>query len=106
MDTKYGYFPKTQISEHNDELHANVLALLYMKEENCATLDSYFNSLLWRLNGYNEVFGNQPIMIDIISNLEEARIEATKELYNHHKYRKLVLDAFNMLDKLEESDGE
>ena len=106
MDTKYGSFPKTQISNHKNELHNNVLALLYMKEENCGTLDDYFYSLLWRLNGYNEIFGNQPVMIDIMSNLEEARIEASKEIYNHRKYRKLVLDAFNMLDKLQESDGE
>lgn len=106
MDTKYGNFPKKQISNHKNELHDNVLALLYMKEEKCETLDNYFHSLLWKLNGYNEIFGNQPVMIDIMSNLEEARIEALKDFYNHRKYRKLVLDAFNMLDKLQESDGE
>jgi len=106
METKYGTFPKTQIIEHKNELHDNVLALLYMKEENCSTLDEYFSSLLWRLNGYNEIFGNQPVMIDIMSNLEEARVEAKKEKYSHYKYRKLVLDAFNALDQLKESDGE
>lgn len=106
MQTKYGEFKQTQISEHKNELHDNVLALLYMKEENCPTLDSYFSSLLWRLSGYNEVFGFQPVMIDIMSNLEEARMEALKKDYNHTKYRKLILDAFNALDKLKESDGE
>ena len=106
METKYGTFPQTQILEHKNELHDNVLALLYMKEENCPTLDEYFSSLLWRLNGYNEIFGNQPVMINIMSNLEEARIEAQKEKYSHFKYRKLVLDAFNALDQLKESDGE
>ena len=106
MNSKYGEFPQTQIFEHNNELHACILALLYMKEENCSTLDAYFASLLWKLHGYNEMFGNKTIMIDIMSNLEEARIEAAKENYNHLKYRKLVLDAFNALDKLKESDGE
>lgn len=106
MNTKYGTFEKTQISEYKNELHDNVLALLYMKEENCATLNDYFSSLLWKLNGYNEIFGNDPVMIDIMSNLEEARIEAAKENYSHFKYRKLVLDAFNALDQLKESDGE
>lgn len=106
METKYGIFPRSQISEHKNELHDNVLTLLYMKEKECPTLDNYFSSLLWRLNGYNEIFGNQPIMIDIMSNLEEARIEALKEDYNHTKYRKLILDVFNSLDKLKESDGE
>ena len=106
MDSKYGTFEKTQIVEHKNELHNHILALLYMKEENCSTLNDYFSSLLWKLNGYNEIFGNDPIMIDIMSSLEEARIEALKENYSHTKYRKLVLDAFNSLDKLKESDGE
>lgn len=106
ITTKYGDFKTSQILDHKQELHNNVLALLYMKEENCSTLDNYFSSLLWRLSGYNEIFGNQAIMIDIMSNLEEARNEAKKEKYNHNKYRKLILDAFNMIDKLKESDGE
>ena len=106
ITTKYGEFTITQIVEHKQELHNNVLALLYMKEENCPTLDNYFSSLLWRLSGYNSIFGNQTIMVDIMSNLEEARNEAKKETYNHNKYRKLILDAFNMIDKLKESDGE
>ena len=106
MNTKYGEFKITQIVEHKQELHNNILALLYMKEENCPTLDNYFSSLLWRLSGYNEIFGNQAIMIDIMSNLEAARIEASKDVYDHNKYRKLILDAFNSIDKLKESDGE
>lgn len=106
LETKYGDFKTTQVLEHKQELHNNILALLYMKEENCDTLNDYFSSLLWRLSGYNEIFGNQPIMIDIMSNLEEARCEASKSDYNHNKYRKLILDAFNSIDKLRESDGE
>ena len=102
MDSKYGKFESKQIVEHKQELHDNILSLLYMKEENSSTLDKYFSSLLWRLNGYNEIFGNQVIMIDIMSNLEEARIEAAKECCDFNKFRKLVLDSFNMIDKLKE----
>lgn len=102
MESKYGEFKVTQILEHKQELHDNILSLLYMKEENNPTLDKYFSSLLWRLSGYNEIFGNQAIMIDIMSNLEEARIEALKEYCDFKKYRKLVLDSFNMIDRLKE----
>lgn len=106
MYTKYGDFKITQILEHKQELHNNILSLLYMKEENCETLDSYFDSLLWRLSGYNSIFGNQAIMVDIMSDLEEARNEANKDNYDHKKYRRLILNAFNMIDKLKESDGD
>lgn len=102
MESKYGNFKITQIVEHKQVLHDNILALLYMKEENSPTLDNYFSSLLWRLSGYNEIFGNQAIMIDIMSNLEEARIEASNAKCDFQKYRKLVLDFFNMIDKLKE----
>ena len=104
MNSKYGKFKVTQILEHKQELHNNVLSLLYLKEEKCPTLDNYFSSLLWRLSGYNEIFGNQAVMINIMCSLEEARKEALKENYDHNKYRKLILDAFNMIDDLKESD--
>ena len=102
METKYGEIKLTQILEHKQILHSNILTLLYMKEENSPTLDKYFSSLLWRLSGYNEIFGNQAIMIDIMSNLEAARIEASKEECDSKKYRKLILDSFNLIDKLKE----
>lgn len=102
MKTKYGEFKTTQILEHKQELHDNILSLLYMKENNSPTLDNYFASLLWRLSGYNEIFGNQATMIDIMSNLEEARLEALNPLCDFKKYRKLILDSFNLIDKLKE----
>ena len=79
--------------------------MLFRSEEECKTLDKYFSSFLWKLSGFNSVFGNQIVIIDIISNLEEARNEALKDDYNHSKYRKLILDSFNLVDKIRESDG-
>ena len=106
MKTKYGNFPDTQIHNHKDTLHSDVFRLLWMKEENYDKLDQYFSSILWKLNGYNEVFNNQTEMIDIISILEEARIEAEKENYDHKKYRKAILDCMSLIDRLQESDGD
>lgn len=106
MKTKYGNFPNTQIHKHKDTLHSDVFRLLWMKEENYDKLDQYFSSILWKLNGYNEVFNNQTEMIDIISILEEARIEAEKENYDHKKYRKAILDCMSLIDRLQESDGD
>ena len=106
MKTKYGQFPKTQVHKHKDILHNDVFRLLWMKEENYAELDTYFSSILFKLNGYNEVFNNQPVMIDIISILEEARIESQKENYSHRVYRKAILDTMSLIDLLDESEGD
>lgn len=106
MMTKYGNVRNTQIHNHKDTLHSDVFKLLWMKEEGYEGLNKYFESLLWKLNGYNEVFNNQPVMIDIISILEEARIEANKSDYSHRLYRKAILDTMSLIDLLQESDGD
>ena len=106
MTTKYGNIDNIQIRKHKEILHKDVFKLLWMKEENYPQLDAYFSSVLWKLTGYNSVFNNQVIMIDIMSLLEAARIEANKEDYNHSKYRKAILDSMSLIDKLKESDGD
>ena len=106
METKYGQIENTQISDHKELLHKDVFKLLWMKEENYPQLDRYFSSVLWKLTGYNSVFNNQAVMIDIISILETARLEAKKPNYNHSEYRKAILDSMSLIDKLKESDGE
>lgn len=106
MQTKYGQIDNKTIHEHKDTLHKDIFKLLWMKEEGYPKLDVYFSSLLWKLNGYNEIFNKQPIMIDILSNLESARIEAEKDEYNHSLYRKAILDSMSLVDKLKESDGD
>lgn len=106
MNTKYGKIDASQIRKYKQELHNRILSFLYLKEENCSTLDDYFAHFLWKLDGYNHLFGDQPVMIDIMSELEEARITASKVPYDHKKYRKLILDAFNLIDNIAESDGD
>lgn len=106
MKTKYGNIDDIQIRKHKEVLHKDIFKLLWMKEENYPKLNTYFSSILWKLVGYNSVFNNQVVMIDIISNLEAARLEAEKENYNHTKYRKAILDSMSLVDKLKESDGE
>lgn len=106
MKTKYGNIETSQIIKHKEVLQKDVFKLLWMKEENYPQLDTYFSSILWKLTGYNSIFNNQTIMIDIISILEAARIEANKENYSHRKYRKAILDSMSLIDKLDESDGD
>lgn len=106
MNSKYGSYPDSQIHQHKDTLHSDIFKLLWMKEENYEQLDEYFSTVLWKLNGYNEVFNCQPVMIDILSILEEARIEALKEDYSHKKYRKAILDCMSLVNKLQESEGD
>lgn len=105
MAYKYGEFPKEQIQQVKKRLQNSIFKLLYMKEDDYEELDSYFASLLWKLEGYNELFGYQETIIELLAILERARIEAKKENYSHHFYRKAILDATSLVDKIQE-DGD
>lgn len=106
MKSKYGNIDNIQIRNHKEILHRDIFKLLWMKEENYPQLDVYFSSVLWKLAGYNSIFNNQTVMLDIMSLLESARLEAQKDNYNHSMYRKAILDSMSLIDKLKESDGE
>ena len=69
------------------------------REENYEFLDARFTSLLQRLDGLNRLFNEQPVIITIMSLLEYARTED-----NFMKYRKAILDATALVDKIEDGD--
>jgi len=103
MKYKYGEFPKEQIQQVKKRLQNSIFKLLYMKEDGYEELDSYFASLLWKIEGYNELFDYQETVLEILAILERARIEAQKSDYSHHFYRKAILDATSLVDKIHEN---
>lgn len=101
MKTKYCDFSPKQIELYKKKMHSSIIKLLYFKEENNPTLQEYFETVLWELGGFNSLTGFQVIMIEIISNIEEARRENLKgKQLNFKKYRKLILDSMSLVDKL------
>ena len=73
MNYKYGTLTSEQIHKEKENLKNAIFILLPYKESNYQLLDKYFESLLFRINGLNELFSNQPEIITLMSLLEAAR---------------------------------
>lgn len=99
MDYKYGTLTSEQIHAEKEKLKDAIFILLPYKESNYELLDKYFESLLFRINGLNNLFLNQPEIITLMSLLEAARHEES-----FMKYRKAILDATALVDSIKECD--
>lgn len=102
METKYGTITKEQFEEYKKQLHGMIHWLLVYKEKNYEDLDAYFSSVLFRISGFNSVLNYPPNILTLMATLESARLENLKEDYDHKKYRKAILDAHSIVDKIGE----
>ena len=68
---------------------------------NSKYLDNYFQSVLQLLKGFNKVSGNQPEMVSIISKIAYAR-----EAKDFQDYRKAILDACGLVERIKESESD
>jgi hypothetical protein len=75
--------------------------LLPYKQEGYEFLDNYFESVIQRLIGFNEIVGHQTEIITIIALVEYARKED-----DFTKYRKSILDACGILNSLKAGDND
>lgn len=91
--------PPSQIAAEKKYLLSAIFKLLPYKQDNYEYLDSYFESVLQRLCGFNKISGFQPEVITIMSLLEYAREEN-----DYKKYRKAVLDSCGLVELIKESD--
>ena len=98
----YGQFSSTQIKEQKKSLHNSIHWLLIYKEENYEYLDSYFDSLLMRIGGLNDILFEPPELVTLLSLLQAARKEAQNKDFEFKKYRKLILDSHSLIDKIKE----
>ncbi len=96
----YAEMPPSQIAAEKKYIRSAIFKLLPYKEERYEYLDNYFSSVLQLLKGFNEVSGNQPEVISIISKIAYARTEAK----DFDDYRKAILDACGMVERIKESD--
>lgn len=99
MVYKYGILPQDQIHREKEKLKDAIFILLPYRESSYALLDKYFESLLFRINGLNELFMYQTEIITLMSILESARHES-----DFVKYRKAILDATALVDDIKECD--
>ena len=107
MKSKYGMFTVNELAEYKDKLHNKLFWLLLYKDPQTkddftyVDFDSYFVALMKELNGLNEVLIDPHGLVEMISILEAAYMESKKDSFNYKVYRKFVLDAHNLLDRID-----
>jgi hypothetical protein len=95
----YTEMPPSQIAAEKEYIRSAIFKLLPYKEESYEYLNEYFNSVLQLLKGFNKISGNQPEMVSIISKIAYAR-----DVEDFSEYRKAILDACGLVDRIKESD--
>ena len=97
MRTVYGDIPQSEIEKQKKYLYGAILNLLWLKEENYEFLDQRIQTLINQLRGSMKLFDNTPKILSMIAWLEDARVDSKQ-------FRKNVLDAANMVNKLKGGD--
>lgn len=106
MNYLYGEFESYQISNYKKKLHKDLFWLILYKDPKTkdqyqdVDFDKYFSFLMKKIDGLNELLFYPSEIIEMLSYLEAAFIESRKETFNWSIYRKLILDAQSMVDKI------
>lgn len=110
MKYLYGTFTSEQMKQQKESLHKAIFWLLLYKdpktkdEYRFVDFEKYFKGVMLRLNGLNELLYNPPEIITLLSVLQAALIESRSNPFNYKTYRKLILDAHSLIDKIMECD--
>ena len=93
----FSMIPPSQMASEKAYLLSAIFKLLPYRQEHYEYLDSYFESVLQRLLGFNEVSGYCPEIVTVISLVEYARHED-----DFKKYRKAILDDCGIMQLIKE----
>lgn len=108
MKTIYGSFDKDQFERFKTKLHKELFWLLLYKDPKTkeqyqnVNFEKYFDGLMRKINGLNELLFYPTEIVSIMSLLQAAFQETREEPFNYPIYRKLILDAHSLVDKIDE----
>jgi hypothetical protein len=106
MRNLYGNFDNEQMENYKVKLHKELFWLLIYKDPKTkdeylsVDFNKYFDGLMRKIDGLNELLFYPTEIVAIMSLLEAALIESKKADFNYQAYRKLVLDAHSLVDKI------
>ena len=98
MNNIYKNVPSNQIEKQKRHFYGAIINVLHLKDADSPFVDATIQTLINEIMGSNMLFGYQPEVLTIVSNLETARI-------NPAQFRKSILDAANLVDKLKGGDS-
>jgi hypothetical protein len=97
MRNVYENVPSNQIAKQKRHFYGAIINVLHLKDNNSPFVDATIQTLINEILGSNALFGFQPEVLTIVSNLETAR-------QNPMQFRKCILDAANLVDTLKGGD--
>ena len=106
METLYGHFNEKQIEEFKVKLHKELFWLLLYKDPKTkeqytnVNYDKYFTGLMKKIDGLNELLFYPVEIVSIMSLLQAAYKESKKFIFDYQTYRKLILDAHSLIDRI------
>ena len=106
MQNIYGHFNDEQMENYKVKLHKELFWLLIYKDPKTrdeylnVDFNKYFDGLMRKINGLNELLFYPTEIVAIMSLLQAALIESKKVDFDYQAYRKLVLDAHSLVDKI------
>ena len=93
MRNIYENVPSNQIEKQKRHFYGAIINCLYLWDDNSPFVDATIQTLINEILGSNVLFGFQPEVLTIVSNLETARTTPSQ-------FRKCILDAANLVDAL------
>lgn len=109
MQHLYGNFSEQQIKEYKIKMHKEMFWLLLYKDPETkdqfknTNYEKYFIGLMKKLDGLNTLLLCPVEVVSILSLLQAAYNETKKEEFDYQSYRKLILDAHSLVDKIPEN---
>ena len=107
---KYGEFKDAQIDYYQEKLRKKIFWLiLYTDSKTKNDFDNidvvkYHENLLLEISSYNGLLDFPDDFVEIINSLESALNILKSKDFNFYKYRKLVLDAGALLERMKVGD--
>ena len=109
IEHKYGSYSNEQFDEYKTKLHKKIFWLLIYKDPNTKdqfpnvdtyAFEQYFKHVMLEIDGMNALLFYPVEICSIMSLLESAFHETQKEEFDFKLFRKLILDAHALIDKI------
>ena len=106
MTHLYGEFDAAQFEQFKTKLHNKLFwLLLYKDPKTCESYKNvdfkkYFTNLMREIDGLNELLFYPEPLVEICCKLQAAYRESCQNNFEYSVYRKFVLDAHGLIDKI------
>jgi hypothetical protein len=107
VNSIYGDFDLNQIEKYKTKLHKKIFWLLLYKDPKTkdnypeVDFDKYFIYLMKEIDGFNQLLKYPSEIVEIMSILQAAYNETLKDNFDYQVYRKFILDAHSLIDKID-----